>query len=327
MSVPDVPALMRATVFGAPGAPEVLSLAQLPTPAPVLSELLVRVVAAGVNPIDAKTRAGGGSAAAIAAYPAVLGNDVSGVVVRAPDESHPLQPGTPVFGMLSFPRTHGAYAQYAVAPSLQVARKPDALTHVEAAAVPIAALTAWGAVVQIARAHPGQRMLVHAGAGGVGHFAVQLGAHFGAEVVTTASARNAAWLRDLGAAQVIDHRTTRFERVVADIDVVIDLIGNVHDEVGSRSLQVLRPGGLYVIVPSGGWPGYAQAAVAAGVRATHYKVVPDGAVLARIGAMLAEGALRVHVDRVFDLGDAAAAHRELERGRTRGKLVLRVGED
>jgi len=284
------------------------------------------VVAAGVNPIDAKTRAGGGVTASIGAYPAVLGNDVSGVVVRAPDESHPLQPGTPVFGMLSFPRTPGAYAEYAVAPSLQVTRKPDALSHVEAAAVPIAALTAWGAVVQIARAHPGQRMLVHAGAGGVGHFAVQLAAHFGAEVITTASARNAAWLRGLGAARVIDHRTTRFEDVVADVDVVIDLIGNVHDEVGSRSLRVLRPGGLYVIVPSGGWPGYAEAATAAGVRATHYKVVPDGAVLARIAAMLAAGALRVHVDRVFDLGEAAAAHRELERGHTRGKLVLRVDE-
>ncbi len=318
---------MRAAVFDAPGAPEVLHLAHVPAPIPVLSELLVRVVAAGVNPIDAKTRAGGGTAAAIAQYPAILGNDMSGVVVQAPDESHPLQPGTPVFGMLSFPRSQGAYAEYAVAPSLQVTRKPDALTHLQAAAVPIAALTAWGAVVQIARAHRGQRMLVHAGAGGVGHFAVQLGVHFGAEVITTASAGNADWLRELGAASVIDHRTTRFEEVVTDVDVVIDLIGNVRDEVGTRSLRVLRPGGLYVIVPSGAWPGYAAAAAAAGVRATHYKVVPDGAVLARIGALLASGTLRVHVDRVFDLPDAAEAHREIERGRTRGKLVLQVSAD
>ncbi|GAA5206889.1 NADP-dependent oxidoreductase [Microbacterium kyungheense] len=315
---------MRAMVVRAPGAPDALGAASLPVPSPVLSELLVRVVAAGINPIDAKTRAGAGVSGAIAAYPATLGFDFSGVVVKSPYEAHPLPPGTPVFGMASFPRTGGTYAEYVVAPTLSVARKPAALSHVEAAGVPLAALTAWGLVVETAHAHEGQRILIHAASGGVGHFAVQFAAYFGAHVTATASGRNAAWVRELGAAVVIDHTTTRFDEVIADVDVVIDLVGNAHADTGTRSLTVLRPGGLYIMVPTGSWPGYAEAAAAAGVRATSYKVVPDGGALATIARLLDSGSVQVYIDRVFDLGDAASAHRELELGHTRGKMVLQV---
>jgi len=315
---------MRAMVVSAPGGPDALGAASIPVPSPVLSELLVRVVAAGVNPIDAKTRGGAGVSGAIDAYPATLGFDFSGVVVKSPYESHPLPPGTPVFGMASFPRTGGTYAEYVVAPSLSVARKPAALSHVEAAGVPLAALTAWGVVVETARAHEGQRILIHAGSGGVGHFAVQFAAYFGAHVTATASGRNASWVRELGAAVVIDHTTTRFDEVVADVDVVIDLVGNVYADTGTRSLRVLRPGGLYILVPTGGWPDYAAAAAAAGVRATSFKVVPDGGALATIGRLLDSGAVQVYIDRVFDLADAASAHASLEEGHTRGKLVLQV---
>lgn len=318
------PAAMRAMVVSAPGGPDALGAASIPVPSPVLSELLVRVVAAGVNPIDAKTRGGAGVSGAIDAYPATLGFDFSGVVVKSPYESHPLPPGTPVFGMASFPRTGGTYAEYVVAPSLSVARKPAALSHVEAAGVPLAALTAWGVVVETARAHEGQRILIHAGSGGVGHFAVQFAAYFGAHVTATASGRNASWVRELGAAVVIDHTTTRFDEVVADVDVVIDLVGNVYADTGTRSLRVLRPGGLYILVPTGGWPDYAAAAAAAGVRATSFKVVPDGGALATIGRLLDSGAVQVYIDRVFDLADAASAHASLEEGHTRGKLVLQV---
>jgi NADPH:quinone reductase-like Zn-dependent oxidoreductase len=287
----------------------------------------VRVVAAGVNTIDAKTRSGAGVSASIPSYPAILGYDFSGVVVKAPYETHPLQPGTPVFGMAPFPRSSGTYTEFAVVPSLSVARKPASLSHVEAAGVPLAALTAWGLVVETAHAHEGQRMLIHAGSGGVGHFAVQLAAYFGAHVTATGSARNAAWLRELGASVVIDYTTTRFDDVVGEMDVVIDLVGDVHDDTGTRSLRVIRPGGLYVIVPTGSWPGYADAAAAAGVRATQYKVVPDGVALATVGRLLDSGAVQVYVDKVFDLKDAAAAHTELEQGHTRGKIVLRVSDD
>lgn len=324
--VAPVPTHMRAAVFGATGAADVLHEASVPVPSPLMSELLVRVVAAGTNPIDAKTRAGAGVSAAVTDWPSTLGFDFSGVVVKAPYESHPLQPGTEVFGMASFPRSGGTYAEYAVVPSLSVARKPPSLSHAEAAGVPLAALTAWGLVVETAHAHEGQRILIHAGSGGVGHFAVQLAAYFGARVTATGSAGNLAWLRELGASVVIDYATTRFEDVVTEVDVVIDLIGNVHDDTGSRSLTVLRPGGLYILVPTGGWPDYSEAAAAAGVRSTSYKVVPDGGVLATLGRLLESGAIQVYIDRVFALSEAADAHRELERGHTRGKIVLTVGD-
>lgn len=327
MPVSEPPTEMRAVVFDAPGEADALREASLPVPKPVLSELLVRVVAAGVNPIDAKTRAGRGVSGAITGFPATLGFDFSGIVVSTPYESHPFPPGTPVFGMAAFPRSGGTYAEYTVAPTLSVARKPSSLSHVEAAGVPVAALTAWGLVVETAHAHEGQRMLIHAGSGGVGHFAVQLAAYFGAHVTATTSGRNASWLRELGASVVIDYTTTRFDEVVTDVDVVIDLVGNMAVDTGTRSLRVLRPGGLYVMVPTGAWPGYADAAAEAGVRATSYKVIPDGGALATIGRLLDSGAVQVYIDRVHDLADAATAHREIEDGHTRGKIVLRVTDD
>jgi NADPH:quinone reductase-like Zn-dependent oxidoreductase len=317
---------MRAVVVDAPGEPDALRAASVPVPSPVLSELLVRVVAAGVNPIDAKTRAGAGVSGAIDAYPATPGYDFSGIVVKSPYESHPLPPGTEVFGMASFPRTAGSYAEYVVAPSLSVARKPATLSHVEAAGVPLAALTAWGLVVETAHAHEGQRVLIHAGGGGVGHFAVQFAAYFGAHVTVTASARNAPWLRELGASVVIDYTTTRFEEVVGEVDVVIDLVGNVGGDTGTRSLGVLRPGGLYVLVPTGSWPGFADAAAEADVRATSYKVIPDGGALATIARLLDSGSVQVYIEHVFELAEAPEAHRAIETGHTRGKVVLRVSD-
>lgn len=323
----EVPATMRAIGVTTWGAPDTLHNVTVPVPHPVLSEVLVRVVAAGVNPIDAKTRAGGGLAGAVTADPAILGFDFSGVVVSSPFETHPFPVGTEVFGMASFPRTSGSYAEYVVAPTLSIARKPAALSHSEAAGVPVAALTAWGLVVETAHAHEGQRILIHAGSGGVGHFAVQFAAYFGAHVTATASGANAPWLRDLGASVVIDHTTTRFEDVVHDMDVVIDLVGNAIDSVGARSLQVLRPGGIYVLVPTGSWPEYASEATAAGVRATSYKVIPEGATLATIARLLDSRAIQVYIDHVLPLSDAAQAHRDIEDGHTRGKIVLQVSED
>ena len=325
--MPDPPDVMRAAVIDAPGEASALHEASVPVPSPVLSELLVRVVAAGVNPIDAKTRAGKGLSSAIPAYPAVLGYDFSGIVVQSPYESHAFPPGTEVFGMLPFPRSGGSYAEYAVVPTLSVARKPASLSHVEAAGVPLAALTAWGLVVETAHAHEGQRVLIHAGSGGVGHFAVQIAAYFGAHVTATGSKGNAAWLRELGASNVVDYTSEKFEDAVADVDVVIDLVGNAHENTGSRSLSVLRRGGLYVVVPTGSFPGYREAAAAAGVRATSFKVVPDGTALATVGRLLDSGAVQVYIDRVFELAEAAEAHAELEKGHTRGKIVLHVGDD
>jgi len=318
---------MHAMVVNEWGAPDVLTPADVPLPVRANAEVVVKVMAAGVNPIDAKTRAGRGVAAATRSQPTILGYDLSGVVVESPYEAHPLAVGRAVYGMTMVPRIDGSYAEYATVPESALSPKPTSLSFTEAAAVPVAALTAWGMVVDVARAHEGQRMLIHAGAGGVGHFAVQLAAYFGAHVTTTGSAPNQGWLRELGASQVIDYTATRFEEHVQGVDVVIDLIGNVHDDTGTRSLRVLRPGGLLINAPTGSWPTMSDDALEAGVRATGYKVSPSGATLAILSRLFESGDLRVNVDRVLPLDQAAEAHRLLEQGHTRGKIVLEVARE
>ncbi len=320
------PATMHASVLTEFGDPDVLALAEVPTPQRVNAEVLVKVAAAGVNPIDAKTRAGRGVSSALAGFPAILGNDFAGVVVETPYAGHPLNVGDEVYGMMSVPRGDGSYAEYVSAPSLQVARKPRTLSLTEAAGVPLAALTAWGMVVDLAKAHEGQRMLIHAAAGGVGHFAVQFAAYFGARVTATGSTRNQSWLRELGAAEVIDYSATAFETQLSDLDVVIDLIGNTVADTGSRSLSTLRPGGLIINAPTGSWDGFEAEATEAGMRATTFKVAPDASTLAVITRLIDSGDVRVHIDEIYPLSEAAEAHRALERGHTRGKLVLQVGD-
>lgn len=317
---------MRAIIMEGTGGPEVLKTAEVARPAPISAEFLVKVVAAGVNPIDAKTRSGSGASAAIQAYPSSLGNDFSGIVVSSPYEGHPIKPGDEVYGMVPFPRQGGSYAEYLTVPALSIARKPKSLSHVEAAGVPLAALTAWGMVVELGKAHEGQRVLIHAGAGGVGHFAVQFARFFGAYVIATGSARNLAWLKELGANEVVDYGEERFEEVLDDVDVVIDLIGNVHDATGTRSLRILRPGGLLVNAPTGSWDTMLEDAAAAGVRATHYKVSADGSTLAVVSRLLESGDVKVFVDQVFPLAAAGEAHTALETGHTRGKIVLAISE-
>jgi NADPH:quinone reductase-like Zn-dependent oxidoreductase len=317
---------MRAILMNEAGDADVLHCGTADMPVSVNSEFLVRVVAAGVNPIDAKTRAGRGVTPAIASFPAILGNDFSGVVESSPYEGHPIKVGDEVYGMTGFPRFGGSYADYVTVSSLSIARKPKALSHVEAAGVPLAALTAWGMVVEVAKAHEGQRILIHAGAGGVGHFAVQFARFFGAYVIATGSARNIGWLKELGANETVDYTSERFEEVINTVDVVIDLIGNVHDDTGSRSISVVRHGGLIINAPSGSWPTFLEEAAAAGLRATTYNVAADGVNLAVISRLLESGDVRVFVDQVFDMDKAADAHRSLETGHTRGKIVLKVSD-
>ena len=318
---------MQALVIDRTGGPDELHLADVPRPIRVSDEVLVRVVAAGVNPIDVKTRAGRGVSAAIASYPAVLGNDFAGVVEAVPYAAHPLQPGDRVYGMGRVPRIGGSYAEFMSVSSMSLAPMPASLGFVEAAAVPLAALTAWGAVIDTARAHDRQRMLIHAAAGGVGHFAVQFAAYFGAEVTATCSDRNVGFVRSLGARHVIDYGAGRFEATAGEQDVVIDLIGNVSDDIGTRSLDVLRNGGLMVNVPTGTWPTMAGEAAARGIRATGYSVSPDARTLSVITRLIDDGSVRVHVDRELPLASGAEAHRLLETGHVRGKVVLRVAED
>ncbi|GAA2275930.1 NADP-dependent oxidoreductase [Nonomuraea roseoviolacea subsp. roseoviolacea] len=315
---------MRAVSQPAFGGPEVLEPVHVPRPEPLPTEVLVRVRAAGVNPVDWKTRSGGGMAGVLGQPPFILGWDVSGVVEEVGFGVTTWKPGDEVYGMPWFPRAAGAYAEYVTAPSRQFARKPATLDHEHAAAVPLAALTAWQALTDTVGVRAGQRVLIHAGAGGVGHLAVQFARHLGAHVVTTARAAKHEWLRKLGADETIDYTTTRFEDAVADVDVVVDLVGDGHDDTSTRSLRVLRRGGLLVAVPSGVSPELAERAEAAGVRATPFLVEPDAPALARIAGLIDQGEVAVEVEDVLPLEQAAEAHRRGEEGRTRGKLVLTV---
>lgn len=318
---------MRAVIQDRVGAAEVLHLAEVPRPSPLPTEVLVRVRAAGVNPVDWKTRAGSGMAGVLGEPPFVLGWDVSGVVEEVGFGVTTLEIGDSVYGMPWFPRAAGAYAEYVTAPARQFARKPVTISHEAAAGVPLAALTAWQALIDTARVQPGQRVLVHAAAGGVGHLAVQIAKHLGAEVVGTASARHHDWLRSLGVDEVVDYTTTPFEEAISDVDVVLDLVGDEHDQTSTRSLLTLRPGGLLIAVPGGVAPQLASAAADRGVRTSPFLVEPDGPALEQIAALIDAGHVQVAIERVLPLADAAHAHELGETNRTRGKLVLAVSPE
>ncbi|WP_037661825.1 NADP-dependent oxidoreductase [Streptomyces griseofuscus] len=306
---------MRAVVVEQWGGAESLVEREMPRPEPGLGEVLVRVHAAGVNPVDWKTRASG-ALIEWGAVPAV-GWDVSGTIEAVGPGVGMFRPGDEVFGMPSFPRQAGAYAEYVVAPARHLAPKPAALTHVEAAALPLAALTAWQALVDTAGLRPGERVLVHAAAGGVGHLAVQIAKARGAYVIGTAGAAKHDLVRRLGADEVIDYRAVRFEDVVSDVDVVLDGLGA---ETAERSLKVLRPGGRLITLPG---PDDVPTA-RDGVRAVWMLVEPDHLGLREITALVERGALRPVIDTVVPLAEAAKAHEIGERGRTAGKIVLSV---
>lgn len=316
---------MRAVLVRAFGPTDSVEVGEAEAPLRLGTEAIVDVHAAGMNPIDYKTVIGKGAAKAVEPLlPWIPGGDVAGVVAEAPYEAHDLQPGDAVFGIVNHWRTRGSYAEQAAVPSLALALKPESLSFAEAAAVPCAALTAWDAVVRVAKARAGQRILIHAGAGGVGHFAVQFAKYFGAHVATTVSERNVDFARSLGADEVVDYTKVRFEDALQKVDVVVDLVGNVADDTGSRSLDVLKHGGLYLNVPTGSWPEYASAAAERGLRASAVKVEADGSNLGIIGRLIDAGDVRVEVQHVYPLARVHDAFAELQRGHVRGKLVLQV---
>jgi len=295
---------MRAISPRTWGGPEVLELIEVDRPEPIKTEILVRVHAAGVNPADWKVRRSGD------AYwqdPPILGWDVSGVVEEVGLGVTLYRPGDEVFGMPWFPRQAGAYAEYVTAPARQFARKPASLSHVEAAALPLASLTAWQALVETGGLQAGQRVLIHAAAGGVGHLAVQIAKARGAYVVGTASAAKHDLVRRLGADEVVDYRAVDFASVVRDIDIVLDTIGG---DYGPRSQRVLRPGGTLIPLTEPR-PGFTL-------------VEPDYAGLQQIVALVESGRLRPEIDTVLPLADAAKAHELSESGRVTGKIVLTV---
>lgn len=313
----QVPQTMRAIQLLEFGGPEVLAVRETPTPVPGAGELLVRVHAAGINPVDTGTRSGRSAALTAARLPYVPGFDVSGEVAALGEGVTGFAAGDRVFAMLDL-RRGGGYAQYAIVKANEVAAMPSGLSFHEAAGIPLVALTAWQALFDTADLRAGQTVLIQGGAGGVGSIAVQLAKWRGARVIATASDYNQEFLTELGVHVPVDYRNQRFEDYARDVDVVLDTVGG---DTQARSLATLRPGGILVsivgLVPEARTP-------AGGIRAVSILVRPDGDQLGQIGRLLAEGLLEPVVSYRFPLEQAPEAHRQSETRSTRGKIVLEL---
>jgi NADPH:quinone reductase-like Zn-dependent oxidoreductase len=305
---------MRAVRFHEYGPPSSLVVDLVPRPAPKAGEVLIRVHAAGVNAIDWKFRAGYLKQYMPLELPYTPGLDVAGTVVVAGPDVTAFAEGDDVFG-----RGSGAYAEYAIAPVATLAHKPSALSFEQAATLPIGGVTAWVGLFDAAHLEAGQRVLVHGGGGGVGSIAVQLAHWKGAHVIATSSAGNVEHVRALGADQVIDYETTKFEDVVHEVDVVLETVGG---EVTERSWGVLKPGGIMVVVA--GMPD-AEKAASLGVRTSNVRPPEVTApILDELGRLAASGAIVPQVGPVFSLDEAAEAHSTSETGHGRGRIVLQV---
>jgi NADPH:quinone reductase-like Zn-dependent oxidoreductase len=304
---------IRQDVFG---GPEVLQLVEVAAPDPLPTEVLVRVKAAGINPVEEFIRSG--RFPLLGQPPFILGWDISGVVESVVPGVNRFAVGDEVFGMPLFPRAGNAYAELVAAPSRQLARKPAGLSHEEAAALPLVGLTAWQSLVDVAGVKPGNRVLVHAAGGGVGHLAVQIAKARGAYVIGTASAGKHEFVRSLGADEVVDYQATDFADAVRDVDVVFESVGG---DYGERSLRTLRRGGLLVTIVERSNAELAEKTRAAGMRFAGISVEPDYAGLEALARFVEAGQLKVLVARAFPLGEAGEAHRFLSTGPA-GKVVL-----
>ena len=311
---------MKAVRLHEFGGLDSLRVEEAPTPEPRQGEVLVRIHAAGINPVDWKTCAGEGVAPRLEdPFPFIPGWDVSGVVEALGAGVSEFKVGDAVCGMVRWHWGGGGYAEYVAAPAVDLVARPDTMDDPQAAGLPLAALTAWQALFDAADLQADQTVLIHAAGGGVGHLAVQLAKWKGARVIGTASARNEAFLHELGADLIIDYNATRFEEAVENVDVVLDGVGG---DIQERSWGVLRAGGMLASIR--GRPS-AEQAEARGVRAQHVSVHADRAQLRAIGDLANEGRLRVHVHETLPLDDVRKAHEMSKTGHTRGKLVLRAG--
>lgn len=297
---------MKAISQSTLGGPDVLETVEIPRPTPRPGQVLLRMCAAAVNPVDCKLRSG--RVTHLGDPPFTLGFDVSGIVIEVGDGVEKFEPGDDVFGMI-YSRT-GTYSEYVLAAANTLAPRPASLDHVQAAALPTAGLTGWQAL-ELADVRAGERILIHAAAGGVGHLAVQFAKERNAYVIGTARAANHDFLRAMGADELVDYTANDFTEAVDKVDVVLDLIGG---DYRSRSLSVLQPDGRYIDVQSSN--------AATDPRYRRVTAQPSPANLSTMGALADQGKLQVEVGHVLPLSEVAEAHRLLESGRVRGKIVM-----
>jgi NADPH:quinone reductase-like Zn-dependent oxidoreductase len=313
---------MKAVILTGTGGSENLSVQEVETPTPKEGEVLLNVHSISINPVDIKTRKGGALYASLKETgPVILGWDVSGVIAAVGEGVNGFKKGDEVFGLVNFPGHGRAYAEYVVAPAAHLALKPSVISHEEAAATTLAALTAWQVLVQQAGLRKGQQVFIHAAAGGVGHFAVQIAKAFGATVTGTASASNTDYLKDLGVDHFIDYTAEDFSVKAQAMDIVLDPIGG---ETTEKSVQLLKPGGTLVSIVGGAKEKVQQMAGEKGVTAKNYLVHSSGEDMQQLAKMLEEDSLRPTISYQFRFSEIADAHRQIETGKTRGKIVVNV---
>ena len=309
---------MKAIILRQPGTPNQLIQTDLPIPEISAGEVLIQVKAISINPVDAKTRTGKGMYGRLKEIsPIIIGWDISGVVVKS--NADEFRQGDEVFGMVNFPGHGKAYAEYVTAPASHLAHKPANISHEEAAAATLAALTAYQAILHHAQVKPGQRVLIHAAAGGVGHYAVQIAKQLGAFVIGTASARNKDFVLSLGADEHLDYHAGPLETQTKDIDFSLDTIGG--DNI-DKTLPVMRPGGTLISIPSGLNEHITEKAKARGVNGLFFLVASNGDDMKAIATRLQTGSLRSHVSQSFSFDEMPQAHEQIETGRTVGKIVV-----
>ncbi len=314
---------MQAAVLYEFGSAGNLQITGIDKPIANSNQVLIKVMAAGINPVDTKIRAGTSGISKRIQLPAILGWDLSGIIAATGKEISVFKPGDAVFGCIGFPGLGKAYAEFTVAGPELLAKKPDNISFEEAAAVPIVGLTAYQAIYELLNLQPKQTILIQAAAGGVGHLAVQFAKLAGAYVSGTASGKNAAFLRSLGADQVIDYKNEKFEDLVHDADAALDAMGG---EVLYRSIACVKQGGTVVCLPSSTKDDPKAIALAKerGIKLTWPMMRPDGEQTRTIAALLEQEKLKVQIDRVFTLDEIALAHEAVESHSTTGKVVVKM---
>lgn len=313
---------LKAIILKEFGGVENLVQADIPVPEISDNEVLVKVRAISINPVDIKTRKGKSLASTLKEYdPMILGWDISGTVERTGKKVTLFREGDDVFGMVNFPGHAKAYAEYVAAPEKHIALKPSNISHNEAAAASLAALTAWQILTVKAGIKPGNKILIHSAAGGVGHYAVQMAKHLGLYVACTSSGKNKDFVLSLGASLHIDYEKEKFEDVLHDFDFVLDTIGGDYID---RSIKVLKPGGTIICIPSAAAEKLGEKASNAGMTGLHFMVQSDGKNMKEIAGLLEKGLIRSFVSKVFLPDEIQAAHLQIETGKTKGKIVISI---
>lgn len=311
---------MKAIILKAFGGIENLITTDISVPAISSNEVLVQVKAISINPVDVKTRAGKGVARKLKGIdPLILGWDISGVITES--KSDLFKTGDNVFGMVNFPGHGKAYAGYVAAPANQLALIPENISFEEAAAATLAALTAWQNLTHHFQVKAGQRVLIHAASGGVGHYAVQIAKHLGAYVIGTSSANNKDFALSLGVDEFIDYKAQPFEKVTSDIDFVLDTIGG--DNI-DRSLEVMKRGSTLISIPTGLNEEVKEKAKEKGINGFNTLVDSNGGDMKEIADLLATGKVKSHVSQTFAFNEMGSAHQQIESGKTKGKVVVTI---